>query len=108
MQKWSEEEYGRYGCVGADRPDRILDDIMQTFIRRRTDFMDQIVALGKGKVDVSLSGARLSGSATTDFQSVLNKIRQDFSQNTKGHLIIKIDDFTAKVRRMIDFQYILI
>jgi len=103
MQKWSEEEYGRYGCVGADRPDRIMGDIMQTFIRRRTDFMDQIVALGKGKVDVSLSGARLSGSVTTDFQSVLNKIRQDFSQNTKGHLIIKIDDFTAKLKINGDF-----
>ena len=62
--------------------------------------MDQIFAFGKGKVDVSLSGAHLTGSATTDFKSVMNKISQELPQEVKGHLVIKIDDFSAKVRRM--------
>ena len=75
---------------------------MGNFYRRRTEFMEQIFAFGKGKVDVSLSGAHLTGSCTTDFKSVLNKIRQELPQEVKGHLIIKIDDFTAKVKRMTD------
>merc|ERR1712141_859742 len=49
MQKYGKEEFGNYGCLGEDRAYRIVGMFTQNFNRRRTKFLDQIFAFGKGK-----------------------------------------------------------
>ena len=51
----------------------------------------------KANVNVSLSGAWLAGSASTDFKSVMNKISVGEPQDVNVDLIVKIEDFTVKV-----------
>ena len=46
---------------------------------------------------LSLSGARLTGSASTDFKMVEDRRIRGEPQDAKVDLIVKIDDFTVKV-----------
>ena len=64
---------------------------------RRQDFYDRPVSNTKANVDVSLSGARLNGSASTDFKMVEERKIRGEPQNAKIDLTVKIDDFTVKV-----------
>ena len=51
----------------------------------------------KANVNASLSGARLAGSASFDFQSVIDKLSVGEPQDFNVDLIVKIEDFTIKV-----------
>ena len=51
----------------------------------------------KANVNVSLSGARLFGSALTDFKSVMDKIVVGATQDVEIDLLVKIEDLTVKV-----------
>ena len=51
----------------------------------------------KANVNISLSGARLTGSASTDFKMVMDRTIRGEPQDAKVDLIVKIDDFTVKV-----------
>ena len=69
--------------------------------RRGFGFLDQIVSNAKANVDVSLSGARLVASALTDFRSVMDKKSRGEPQDAKVDLIVKIEDVTVKVIRIL-------
>ena len=51
----------------------------------------------KANVNVSLSGARLVGSALTDIKSVMDKILVGATQDVEIDLTVKIEDLTVKV-----------
>ena len=51
----------------------------------------------KANVNASLSGARLAGSASFDFQSVIDKLSVGEPQDFNVDLIVKIENFTVKV-----------
>ena len=51
----------------------------------------------KANVNASLSGARLAGSAATDFKSVIDKFLVGEPQDFNFDIIVKIEDFTVKV-----------
>ena len=51
----------------------------------------------KANVNVSLSGARLVGSALTDFKSVMDKVLVGATQDVEIDLTVKIEDLTVKV-----------
>ena len=67
----------------------------------RNGFLNQIVSNAKANVDVSLSGARLVASALTDFKSVMDKKSRGEPQDAKVDLIVKIEDVTVKVIRIL-------
>jgi hypothetical protein len=58
-------------------------------------------------VDVSLTGARLVGLVETDFKSVIDKLSVGKPQHFNIDLIVKIDDFTVKVRKTGDFTSLI-
>ena len=76
---------------------RVLEVFFENFYQYRKNFLDQIFAKGKGKVDVSLSGAHLTGAVKTDFRTVWAKIIQEVSLEYKTDLLITIDDISVKV-----------
>ena len=51
----------------------------------------------EANVNVSLSGARLAGSAAFDVKSVIDKLAVGEPQDFNVDLIVKIEDFTVKV-----------
>ena len=51
----------------------------------------------KANGNVSLSGAWLAGSASTDFKSVMNKISVGEPQDFNVDLMFRIEDLTVKV-----------
>jgi hypothetical protein len=65
--------------------------------RRRDDFYDLPISNTKANVNISLSGARLTGSASTDFKMIEDRRIRGEPQDAKVDLIVKIDDFTVKV-----------
>ena len=64
---------------------------------RRQDFYDRPVSNTKANVDVSISGARLIGSASTNFKMVMDRTERGEPQDAEIDLTVKIDDFTVKV-----------
>ena len=65
--------------------------------RRRFALYDMPVSNTKANVNISLSGARLTGSASTDFKMVEDRRIRGEPQDAKVDLIIKIEDVTIKV-----------
>ena len=65
--------------------------------RRRRSYFDLPVSNTKANVNVSLSGARLTGLASTDFKMVMDRTIRGEPQDAKVDLLVKIDDFTVKV-----------
>ena len=65
--------------------------------KERKNFLDQIFAQGRGKVEASLSGAHLTGTVMTDFMTVWSKLIQEVPQDAKIDLLVRIGDITVKV-----------
>ena len=65
--------------------------------RRFQTLYDLPVSNTKANVNVSLSAARLTALASTDFKMVEDRRIRGEPQDAKVDLIVKIDDFTVKV-----------
>lgn len=110
--RWSDEEFGHSNCLEGEIFEQASDlgYFFQGLFggRRRSrskfqDLYDLPVSNTKANVNVSLSGARLTGSASTDFKMVMDRTIRREPQDAKVDLLVKIDDFTVKLRLTGDF-----
>ena len=102
--RWTNESFGHSDCLEGQFFEQASDlgYFFQGLFggrrrRRGKDFYDSPVSKTKANVDVSISGARLIGSASTDFKMAKNRAEKGEPQNAKIDLLVKIDDFIVKV-----------
>ena len=101
--RYSNEEFGHSDCMEGEIFEQAagLVHFFQGLVggrrRRRYDFYDMPVSNTKANVNISLSGARLTGLASTDFKMLMDRTIRGEPQDAKVDLIVKIDDFTVKV-----------
>ena len=62
------------------------------------NFVDHLISNSNGKIDISLSKARLLAYISTDFKALINTASQNQAQDARVDLIAKIEDLTIKVR----------
>ena len=101
MARWSNEEIGQFGCLGGNtyHQTETLADVIGRFWNDRKTFLEQDFTKGKGKVNVALSGAQLSGLVSTDFLVAFGKVLRREPQDVEADLFVKIEDLTVKVYR---------
>jgi len=106
MARWSNEEIGQFGCLGGKtyHQAETLADVIGRFWNNRKTFLEQDFTKGKGKVNVALSGAQLSGLVSTDFLAAFGKVLRREPQDVEADLFVKIEDLTVKLKLSVDFS----
>ena len=110
MNKWSSEEYGRFGCLGGDSTGRFLyyqpmQEFFETFWNEKKTFLEQDFSKGKGKINAALSGAQLNGLISTDFFSAMGFVFRRELLEVKADVFIKIEDITLKASYIFEREY---
>ena len=97
--RYSNEEFGRNGCLG-DGQDLVA------FFRRLVDghrrhpgssLLDELISKTKAKVDVSMPGVKLVGTGSTNFKTLMDKTLLNDLQEVNIDLVAKVDELSIKV-----------
>jgi hypothetical protein len=96
--RWSNEEYGRHGCLGYGQD---LGAFFEKLVGNRRHpgwtLLDELISKTKAKADVSMSGVKLVGTGSTNFKTLLDKTLLDDLQEVNIDLVAKIDKVSFKV-----------
>jgi hypothetical protein len=98
--RWSNEEFGRYGCLGDGQD--LLGFFRKLVSGNRNygppgSLLDQLISKTKAKVDVSMPGAKLVGTGSTNFKTLLDETLLDDLQEVNIDLVAKVDKVSMKV-----------
>ena len=99
VARWSNEEFGRHGCLvdGSDLGEFLAELVRGKRRGPRRSFLDQLISKTKAKADVSMSGVKLVGAGSTNFKSLLDETLLDDLQEVKIDLVAKVDKLSIKV-----------
>ena len=101
VNRWSTEEFGRFGCLADNigpRETEPFEKFFESFYDwRKRSFLDQSFSKGKGKINVALSDSQLTATVSTDFMDALGHAARREPLDVKADLFIKIEDITIKV-----------
>ena len=98
--RYSNEEFGRHGCLGNGQE---LGSFFGNLVSGNGDdgpgwtLLDQLIAKTKAKADVSMSGVKLVGTGSTNFQTLLDETLLDDLQEVNIDLVAKVDKLSIKV-----------
>ena len=99
VARWSNEDFGRHGCLGDGENLRAFFRELVSGNRRgpRRSFLDELISKTKAKADVSMSGVKLVGTGSTNFQTLLDKTLLDELQEVNINIVAKVDELSIKV-----------
>ena len=94
--RWSNEEFGRYGCLGYGTD---LGAFFEKLVagNRNGNLLDELISKTKAKGDISMSGVKLVGTGSTNFKTLLDETLLDDLQEVNIDLVAKIDKVLFKV-----------
>ena len=97
--RWSNEEFGRHGCLGYGRDLGVFFEKLVAGNRRHPEWtlLDELISKTKAKADVSMSGVKFVGTGSTNFKSLLDETLLDDLQEVNIDLVAKIDKVLFKV-----------
>ena len=96
VARWSNDEFGRHGCLGdGEGLGAFFEELVSG--NRRRSFLDELISKTKAKADVSMSGVKLVGTGSTNFKSLLDETLLDDLQEVNIDLVAKVDKLTIKV-----------
>ena len=78
-----------------------MTEFLENWFEGRTERQSFLESNLKANINVSLSEARLVGSALTDFKTVMDKILVGATQDVEIDLTVKIEDLIVKVIKKI-------
>jgi hypothetical protein len=97
--RWSNEEFGRYGCLGDGEDLGMFFEKLVGGGRRGPPgpLLDQLISKTKAKADVSMHGVKLVGTGTTNLKTLMDKTLLDELQEVNIDLVAKVDELSIKV-----------
>ena len=98
-ERWSNEEFGRHGCLGyGEDLGAFLKKLVGANRRHpRWNLLDELISKTKAKADVSMSGVKLVGTGSTNFKTLLDETLLDDLQEVNFDIVAKIDKVLFKV-----------
>ena len=96
--RWSNEEFGRHGCLGNGQDlGLFFGNLVSGNRRHRQTLLDELISKTKAKADVSMSGVKLVGTGSTNFETLLDETLLDELQEVNIDLVAKVDKLSIKV-----------
>ena len=96
--RYSNEEFGRHGCLGNGQElGSFFGNLVSSRHPGRRTLLDELIAKTKAKADVSMSGVKLVGTGSTNFQTLLDETLLDDLQEVNIDLVAKVDKLSIKV-----------